>query len=182
MEPQAALQCLHLYSPDPLQAARFYSGAYGMAMSPEAGAYVCRGPGRELRLSEGPANQLRYAHYALADAAAWEAFAARVQGLPQQTVPAGFTSEALALKDPDGNLVVFTPPAAPDGAQATALPPATLQHFALRTPNLPAMLAFYTEQLGFVLSDAVKDPDGNLVVFTPPAAPDGAQAPASARA
>jgi catechol 2,3-dioxygenase-like lactoylglutathione lyase family enzyme len=42
------------------------------------------------------------------------------------------------------------------------LPPATLQHFALRTPNLPAMLAFYTEQLGFVLSDAVKDPEGTL--------------------
>ena len=163
MEPQAALQCLHLYSPDPLQAARFYSSAYGMAMAPAAGGYLCRGPGRELRLSEGPANQLRYAHYALADAGAWQAFAARVQGLAHEAVPADVAGgEAIALKDPDGNLVVFTPPAAPDGAQATALPPATLQHFALRTPNLPAMLAFYTEQLGFVLSDAVKDGEGAL--------------------
>jgi catechol 2,3-dioxygenase-like lactoylglutathione lyase family enzyme len=163
MEPQAALQCLHLYSPDPLQAARFYSATYGMAMAPAVGGYVCRGPGRELRLSEGPANQLRYAHYALADAGAWQAFAARVQGLPHEALPADVAgSEALALKDPDGNLIVFTPPTAAASTDATPLPPATLQHFALRTPNLPAMLAFYTEQLGFVLSDAVKDPEGAL--------------------
>ena len=70
MEPQAALQCLHLYSPDPLQAAHFYNAAYGMAMTPSAGGFLCRGPGRELRLSAGPANQLHYAHYALADAGA----------------------------------------------------------------------------------------------------------------
>jgi catechol 2,3-dioxygenase len=163
MEPQAALQCLHLYSPDPLQAARFYSGSYGMAMAPVAGGYVCRGPGRALRLSEGPANQLHYAHYALANADAWQAFAARVQGLPHEALPADFAgTQAIALKDPDGNLVVFTPPFNSAPAEATALPPATLQHFALRTPNLPAMLAFYTDQLGFVLSDAVKDGEGTL--------------------
>jgi catechol 2,3-dioxygenase len=97
MEPQAALQCLHLYSPDPLQAARFYSSAYGMAMAPAAGGYLCRGPGRELRLSAGPANQLHYAHYALADAGAWRAFAARLRGLAHEAPPADFAGgEAIA--------------------------------------------------------------------------------------
>lgn len=163
MEPQAALHCIHLYSPQPLEAARFYSSTYGLSLEPVAGGYVCRGPGRELRLSQGAANQLCYAHYALANAAAWQAFAARVQGLPHEAVPGDFTgSEAIALKDPDGNRIVFTPPVEPSLTASTALPPATLQHFALRTPNLPAMLAFYTEQLGFVLSDAVKDGEGAL--------------------
>ena len=79
-------------------------------------------------------------------------------------MPATFASQtAVALRDPDGNLLVFTPR---EGitAESTepALPPATLQHFALRTPNLPAMLDFYTRQLGFVLSDAVNDAKGTV--------------------
>ena len=32
MELQAALQCLHLYSPAPLEAARFYRDTYGMTL------------------------------------------------------------------------------------------------------------------------------------------------------
>lgn len=162
MELQAALQCIHLYSPDPLRAARFYSATYGMTLEPGIEGYLCRGPGREVQLSAGPANQLRYAHFALSSASAWEAFDARTQGLARQALPAVFAGQtAVALRDPDGNLLVFTPR---EGIQAEsmepALPPATLQHFALRTPNLPAMLDFYTRQLGFVLSDAVKDAKG----------------------
>jgi len=168
MEPQAALQCIHLFSPDPLQAARFYSRTYGMSLEPGTDGYLCRGPGREVQLSAGPANQLRYAHFALSSAPAWEAFETRTQGLARHALPEGFTGQAaVALQDPDGNLLVFTPPAArtqPEAAQpgdrAPALPPAALQHFALRTPNLPAMLDFYTRQLGFVLSDAVNDTEG----------------------
>lgn len=165
MELQAALQCVHLYSPDPLQAARFYSRTYGMALEPTTDGYLCRGPGRQVQLSGGPANQLKYAHFALHSTGAWEAFAARVQDLEHQSLPAAFAghASAIGLQDPDGNLVVFTPPAGAGApADDTRLPPATLQHFALRTPNLPAMLAFYADQLGFVLSDAVKDAEGAL--------------------
>src|SRR6218665_1242460 len=64
---------------------------------------------------------------------------------------------------PGGNLVAFPRPgggAAP-GPEA-GLPAAMLQHFALRTPQLPQMLAFYTGQLGLVLSDLVRDPEGRL--------------------
>lgn len=162
MELQAALQCIHLYSPDPLQAARFYSATYGMTLEPGTEGYLCRGPGREVQLSAGPANQLRYAHFALGSTRAWESFDARTQGLARQALPAAFAGQtAVALRDPDGNLQVFTPRA---GIQAEsmepALPPAALQHFALRTPNLPALLDFYTGPLGFVLSDAVKDAEG----------------------
>lgn len=162
MELQAALQCIHLYSPDPLRAARFYSATYGMTLEPGTEGYLCRGPGREVQLSAGPANQLRYAHFALSSTPAWASFDARTQGLARQALPAAFAGQtAVALRDPDGNLLVFTPR---EGIQAEsmepALPPAALQHFALRTPNLPALLDFYTGPLGFVLSDAVKDAEG----------------------
>ena len=164
MELQAALHSLHLFSPDPLAAARFYATTCDMTPELASGAYHCRAPGRLLQLSEGPANQLCYAHFALHTEAAWKAFTARVEGLAQTTVPAGL-DQGLGFRDPDGNLMVFTPPVAANernpGPDAK-LPPATLQHFALRTPHLPAMLTFYTEQLGFVLSDAVRDPEGNL--------------------
>ena len=58
MELQAALQSIHIYSPDPLAAARFYGSTYDMELEPIAGGYRCTGPGRELQLSSGPANQL----------------------------------------------------------------------------------------------------------------------------
>ena len=35
--------------------------------------------------------------------------------------------------------------------------PARIQHVAFRTPNMEAMLSFYSEVLGFVLSDRVED-------------------------
>jgi catechol 2,3-dioxygenase len=164
MELQAALRSLHLFSPDPLQAASFYSRTYGMSQEPAGAAYLCRARGREIRFSEGPANQLAYAHFALASNQAWQAFTKRVQQLPAVPLPESFAGQqAIALRDPDGNQLVFTAPQpAETGAQPDGLPPAVLQHFALRTADLPAMLDFYTTSLGFLLSDAVRDAEGGL--------------------
>jgi catechol 2,3-dioxygenase len=163
MELQAVLQHLHLYSPEPFRTAQFYSRAYSMAIEAVEGGFCCRGPGRLLRLSLGPANQLHYAHYAFQTSGAWQAFTGREVQPEHHRLPSGFRgpADSVCLKDPDGNLLVFSPP---DSAGITAevdLPPATLQHFAMRTPNLPAMLAFYAD-VGFVLSDAVKDGEGSL--------------------
>lgn len=165
MELQASLQSLHITSPDPARAARFYSGTYAMAQTPAGDGYICSAPGRTLQLSRGEASRLKYAHYGLQSDAAWKAFVDKVKGLEHQPVPEAMAAHqgAIALRDPDGNTIVFTPPAVAEGEGATGqLPPATLQHFGMRTTNLPAMLAFYTEKLGFVLSDAVKDPEGVL--------------------
>jgi catechol 2,3-dioxygenase-like lactoylglutathione lyase family enzyme len=165
MEIQAALHRLHLYSPDPLKVACFYSSTYEMAMTSTPEGYRCSGLGRALEVSEGPVNQLRYAHFALNTEGAWDAFAARVSGLKQQALPSAFTGHghAVALQDPVSNLVVFTPPiVGSQGLESTVVPPASLQHFALRTSKLPAMMDFYVNSLGFVLSDAVKDAEGEL--------------------
>ena len=166
MELQAALQSIHLYSPDPMATANFYGSTYDMKIEPVPAGYRCSGPGREPRLSAGPASQLKHVHFALSSDGAWQAFAARVSHLEHCPLPDEFANnaaQAIALRDPDRNLVVFTPPAVARCASAqTGLPPVTLQHLELRTANLDGMLAFYTGQLGFILSDAVKDPQGEL--------------------
>ncbi|MDB5848694.1 MAG: glyoxalase [Rhodoferax sp.] len=163
MELQASLQKISLRSPDPLAMARFYGGTYGMALTPVEGGYLCRGAGRQVQVTTGPANQLGHAQFGLHTAAAWDAFKTRAASLQQEPLPATVGApEAVALRDPDGNLVVFTAPTTATTDTDVTLPPATLQHFALRTPHIAEMLAFYTEQVGLVLSDAVRDPEGQL--------------------
>ena len=135
MELQAALQRIQLSSPDPLLAARFYSSTYGMVPEPTDDGYLCCGPGRQVHLFSGSANQLKYAIFALHSVSAWAAFATRVQDLKHQSLPTGFagSDSAIALQDPDGNLLIFTPLNSGEApATQTQLPPATLQHFALR--------------------------------------------------
>lgn len=165
MDLHAALHCLHLSSPDPEGAARFYAGVYDMGVEAVGDAFWCRAPGRQLAISRGTANQLHYAQFALADEAAWAAFLTRAESLPCQPLPLQFVgpADAVCLQDPDGHAVVFSRPMASEHVAAnTPLPPVTLQHFAWRTQQLPAMLDFYTAQLGFVLSDAVRDDEGTL--------------------
>lgn len=164
MEIQASLQCIHLCSPQPQALAEFYGRTYGMALTQNGPDFVCHGPGRSVAVSQGPANQLRYAHFGLHSADAWAAFAARTQGVPSETVPERLAAQgpALAFRDPDGNLTVFTPPVKPHEAASDAPSPATSQHFALRTTRVAEMQAFYRDRLGFVVSDEVKDDTGTL--------------------
>jgi len=162
-ELQAALRTISLRSPDPLAMARFYSRTYGMSLDEMEGGYVCRGPSREVQITNGQVNQLGFAQFRLHSDAAWQAFRRRCQGLETHALPVNCAASAVALRDPDGNLIVFSAPEANAMPSIEAAPlPATLQHFALRTPHMLDMLAFYTEQVGLVLSDAVRDPEGHL--------------------
>ena len=145
--------------------ARFYSSIYGLSMEVTEGGFICRGPARSVQITTGVANQLGHARFSLSTPSAWLAFRQRVQVLAHQPLPDACKGlgEAITVRDPDGNQMVFTPPVGSTvDVQDPALPPATLQHFALRTPNIADMLAFYTEHLGFVVSDFVRDPEGNL--------------------
>src|SRR5207247_5568686 len=69
--------------------------------------------------------------------------------------------DTLWFSDPDGNRIEIsvTPDDAlslsstPTGGRRTRLRPHSLQHIALQTPHLEAMVEFYTEALGFDISD-----------------------------
>jgi catechol-2,3-dioxygenase len=69
--------------------------------------------------------------------------------------------DTLWLSDPDGNAIEISvtpddslslPPGSSEGYRAR-LHPHTLQHLAIRTTHLEAMVNFYTEALGFDISD-----------------------------
>ena len=165
MKPQAALRCVHLYSPDPERVAEFYCASYGMNLQPAGDRYFCIGAERRVGFSPGPSNKLRYAHFASTTADDFERFAENVSSLLKHPTLPEFGDEAkvITVADPDGNIIVFTPPmeeavaVAPDAA-----PPAVLQHLALRTPSVPAMMAFYETALGFTASDLVQDDVGDV--------------------
>jgi catechol 2,3-dioxygenase-like lactoylglutathione lyase family enzyme len=68
--------------------------------------------------------------------------------------------DALWLRDPDGNRIAVTvatdelfPPIGTTYTRRSSLRPQVLQHIALNTPQLEEMVEFYTEALGFDISD-----------------------------
>lgn len=164
MEIQASLQCIHLLSPQPQALAQFYCRCFGMALTQSGENYVCTGPGRSVAVSPGPANQLGYAQFSLHGVDAWAAFAARTQGRATEALPTQLAqrTEGRAFRDPDGNLLLFTPAVPASHPASDAPSPATSQHFALRTTRVTEMQTFYRDQLGFVVSDEVRDEAGEL--------------------
>ena len=85
---------------------------------------------------------------------------------PLASPSAVFAPDAFAVRDPDGRLAVFgrprvdlPPPVLGRGLMASKLP-ARLQHVVVASNALPAMLRFYEEDLGFVVSDYVFEDDG----------------------
>ncbi len=164
MEIGAVLDHLHLSSPAPEQAARFYAAHFGMRARLIDDVWMLTGPTRRLAISAGSANQLKYAAWRFADRAALMAQRARVPAALQVSppMPALFDAQAFAVRDPDGNLTVFTTGDAATPDAGAGLPAAMTQHFALRSPDPARLLPFYRDQLGFTLSDRVEDASGVL--------------------
>ena len=181
---QAHLHRLHLQSPQPERLVDFYVRTYGMRKGQVPGlaageravaaAFSAMAPGRQVMASKGAANQLHYFLYNLETQAAWANFVQRTAQVPKADVSAfaELPAHALAFRDPDGHCVVF---ASADvdanevgtdvlaaASNAKALPPAITQHLGIRTPNIDAMAIFYSEVLGFVVSDRVHDDQGQL--------------------
>ena len=166
MSLDAHLVRLHLQSPDPAALAAFYARCYGMQQRVIGQTHLCEGPLRAVHMSPGQANQLHYALWACNSQAAWERLCAKTATLPHVDL-SGFSDlpqGALGLRDPQGLCLVFVPPQAPPAPTqlASPLPGATNQHFAIRTQQIETLLSFYTEQLGFTLSDRVQDDSGKL--------------------
>ncbi len=127
------------------------------------GEWVLTGGERSFVIGRGPRNGLGYSAFAIDDAkrvADLQDFVT-AQGINVQASPSPlFGPEAFAVADPDGNTLVFGTPLDDTPAKSDRLP-ARLQHSVVGSPNLQA-LTEYRRKLGFVLSDEVKDEDGNL--------------------
>lgn len=156
-----------LETPQVAQLAEFYGEALGYAFEDSATDTLGVASDRRLRLIDGTAKQMAYAAYAVGGEDELDALHQRLTsadvavGLVDH---AGFASGALAFCDPDGNkyvvgLPVVQPPiAANDVADRTA----RIQHIVFASRDAARLLAFFTDVMGFRLSDTVLDDQGSL--------------------
>ncbi len=172
----ARLHHLGLVSADAGALVEFYQRVLGYdAEELTQGQWRLRGNERELIVAQGARAGLGFAAFAVEDAARLgdlradiEAKGAEIEASPSPLLGEG----AFAIKDPDGNALVFGPTGARDGglpspkrssgfaqAGADALC-GRLQHFVVTSTQIKPMMAFYEDVLGFVLSDVVDGKDG----------------------
>ncbi len=157
------LHHLALGSPDPSALAGFYRDAFGMAVSEADGVAICRGPARCLVFCPGAPKTLAWAGYQVEDRAMLAPLRARVAAagasapLPR---PAVFEDDAVAARDPDGNVVVFG--VARDAETPPAGLAARLQHVVIASRDPQRIVRFYADVIGFRETDHVVDDEGAL--------------------
>ena len=157
----AHLDHVKITSPQPAVMRDFYGKILGGSVS-QLGEeeWLIAGAQRRVVIGNGPAKQLAYAAYVVGSKdrlqALRDGFSRR--GLALKPSPSRvFGPEAFAVEDPDRNIAVFGLPARVPDAPAKDHLPGRLQHVVVATQMLPAMIDFYTEAVGFRLSDRVVD-------------------------
>lgn len=158
----ARLDHLCIQSPEPERLARFFERGFGMQAHPLGTRWQCTGPDRHVLIETGSVNKTAFFAYGFSTAARLIAFRTVLskRGVALQASPSpSFDTSAFSVVDPDGNVVVF---GARGGASGDDALPARLQHIVFRSPNIDAMVSFYSEALGFTVSDRVKDESGVL--------------------
>jgi catechol 2,3-dioxygenase len=157
----ARLHHLRRDSPQPERLAKFYGDLLGDRVEPLGGeAWLVSGPARRMIVGRGKAGAVPYFALQMQDAAHLAAFARGFRKVEPSPTPL-FGSDAFALKDPDGRLVVFGTPGN-DAHESGS--PARLQHFVCATAQLPEMIDFY-RGLGMVESDRVLDEEALAASF-----------------
>ncbi len=127
------------------------------------GVWDLKGGERRFVIGRGRRNGLGFSAYAIDDADRLAALKDHVAAQGIATAPGAsplFRPEgAFSVADPDGHVMTFGVPR--DGAGGPDRLPGRLQHAVKGSPNVEQVIAFWLK-LGFVLSDEVKDADGNL--------------------
>jgi catechol 2,3-dioxygenase len=159
----ADLDHMRIDSPDPAALADFYRRALGMAVVPiDEATSLVDAPGRRLIIGRGVSRGHPWSAFALADGAqlARHRHYLRDRGVALLPSPSPlFDASAFAVCDPDQRLAVFG--VARTDTSAPALLPGRLQHVVVASERFPAMMAFYRDVLGFLVSDTVHVDDGN---------------------
>lgn len=164
----AYLHHLQLQSSDPAGLAKFYADTMDMtARRLGGGEWMCEGPHRRLLFTQGENKTLGYGAFACRDAgglAALREHAERAGADVQPSPSLLFEGDAFAVRDPDGNPVVF------GLARQEAPRPGLrgpLQHLTLATQDPVAIERFYVDTVGFLPSDRVVATDGTVnTIFT----------------
>lgn len=154
----AALHHLQLGSPQPERLADFYRDTLGMQVTRDGARWLCQAPDRCLIIEPGEARTLAAAGYRVDAADMLDELASSLarHGVMRQSCETGlFRDGAVAFADPDGNRLVFGIPHAV--ASASSGLAARLQHVVVGSPAPAVMAAFYSDVIGFKVSDHVLD-------------------------
>ena len=159
----AHLDHLVVESDNPERLAAFWADTLGMERMPlDGGAWLVAGDRRRLVFSAGAKQKLACLAFHFPDKAALDAYRAKLTaaGLtPGASASPLHAGGGFSVKDPDGNTVSF---GLPDTARAGGPLPARLQHVGIRTLDPDAMVDFYSNRIGLVVSDRVQDDKGVL--------------------
>jgi catechol 2,3-dioxygenase len=165
-ELSAQLDHLQLLTDAPERLVAFYAEALGM--TPERlgrDLWLCAAPERRMLIGRGPSRTLRFGAYRFGSQSGLAAMRGRLErrGIALGASPSPlFGPPAFSLTDPDGNTLTFGHEASVRSAPKTRRGPrARLQHLAIASDSPERLLRFYTDVLGFVLSDKVLD-EGRL--------------------
>ena len=157
-ELSAQLDHLVIESENPQQLSKYYSEALGARCQHNSGEILCEAPERRISIVKGAKRHLKFAAFKVANLDALDDFIVHLDKEDieaQEQVSSYFSGPSVAVRDPDGNVMAFG--VAKDVASLSPqIPPARLQHFAMATPNISAMVDHY-QRLGFVVSDRVLD-------------------------
>jgi catechol 2,3-dioxygenase len=159
----AALDHLRLDSPDPKALAAFYARVLGMSVSRlDSDSYLAEGHERRLVIGRGEKRGHPWSAFALQDDEQLERYRRFLRERGAEPLPSPtplFAQGGFALRDPDGRLAVFGVRGRESPATARGLP-GRLQHVVVASERFPAMMAFYRDVLGFLVSDTVHVDDG----------------------
>lgn len=161
----AYLHHMELMSADPARLASYYDRAMLMkAEKLDGGRWICRGADRTLLVAHGADKQLGFAAFACRDVEALAGIRRQIEARHGEIEPSPsplFDERAFAVRDPDGNLLVFGVARTPAGAASRDIN-GPLQHITFGSTDLDRMEKFYVETLGFALSDRVRDETGRM--------------------
>jgi catechol 2,3-dioxygenase len=159
------LHHMTLESSDPTRLADFYADAMDMTKRRlDGGDWICEGPLRRMLFTQGQDKKLGYAGFACRDGEGVAAIRTRAEkgGVEILRSPSPlFGPEAFAVRDPDGNAIVFGLGQNEQPGNGLRGP---LQHLTLATEDPVAIERFYVDRLGFLTSDYVRDTDGKILV------------------
>ncbi|MFN4282019.1 MAG: VOC family protein [Alphaproteobacteria bacterium] len=161
----ARLDHVKLTSPQPAAMSEYYAKVLGgQTTDLPGGDKLIAGAERRVVIGQGDAGQLGYAAFALGDRARLAALRARLENQQIAILPSPsplLGDGAFAVADPNGNKIAFgVGSTIPDAPTRDKLP-GRLQHVVVTTDDIGGMIKFYTEILGFKLSDRVKDDAGD---------------------
>ena len=161
----AHLDHVKVTSPQPDVLLDYYGKVLGGAVCDLAGGdKLLAGAERRIVVGKGDASQLGYAAYALGERARVDALRSHLEKQSTAILPAPnalLGEGAFAVKDPNGNLIALGVGSHMPDAPAMDKLPGRLQHVVVTTEDIEGMIAFYTNVLGFRLSDRVKDSEGD---------------------